>query len=108
MWDVAAAARLWAPLRDPVDTEDGRRGRELERTRILVDAYGLDEGGRAVFVQALRESHAWMNEIVRDGAARGVPGFAAYWTPQAQARQERAQAWFERNAEAIAAAVRVS
>lgn len=105
VWDVAAAARLWAPLRDPVDTGDQRRGRELERTRILVDAYGLDETGRAAFVRALRDSHEWMIGVVRDGAARGVPGFAAYWTPAAQARQHRARAWFERNAEAIAAAV---
>jgi hypothetical protein len=105
VWDVAAAARLWAPLRDPVDTTDSRRGRELERTRILVDAYGLDEVGRAAFLPALVDSHAWMREIVRDGAGRGVPGFAAYWTPDAAARQERARAWFERNSEAIAAAV---
>lgn len=105
VWDVAAAARLWAPLRDPVDTADVRRGRELERTRILVDAYGLDDAGRAAFLTALRDSHAWMCEIVRDGAERGVPGFAAYWTPGAQARQERARAWVDANAEAIAAAV---
>jgi len=105
VWDVAAAARLWAPLRDPVDTADVRRGRELERTRILVDAYGLDDAGRAAFLTALRDSHAWMCEIVRDGAERGVPGFAAYWTPEAQARQERARAWVDANAEAIAAAV---
>jgi Ser/Thr protein kinase RdoA (MazF antagonist) len=106
VWDVAAAARLWAPLRDPVDTVDARRGRELERTRILVEAYGLDDAGRAAFLTALRGSHAWIGEIVRDGAARGVPGFAAYWTPAAAQRQERTCAWFDRNAEAISAAVR--
>ncbi len=101
VWDVAAAARLWAPLRDPLDTTDVRHGRELERTRILLDAYGLDDAGRATFLPALRESHAWMCEIVRDGAERGVPGFAEYWTPEAAARQERAIAWFEANADAI-------
>ena len=106
VWDVAAAARLWAPLRDPADTPDARRGRELERTRILVDAYGLDAAGRAAFLPALRDSHEWMCGIVRDGAARGVPGFAAYWTPGAAARQERARAWFDRNAEAIEEALR--
>jgi Ser/Thr protein kinase RdoA (MazF antagonist) len=106
VWDVAAAARLWAPLRDPADTTDGRRGRELERARILVDAYGLNDVGRAAFLTALRDSHAWIYEIVRDGAARGVPGFAEYWTADTTARQKRTRAWFDRNAEAIAAAVR--
>ncbi len=101
VWDVAAAARLWAPLRDPADTTDTRRGRELERTRILLDAYGLDGAGRATFFRALCDSHAWMCEIVRDGAARGVPGFAEYWTPDAAARQERTVAWFEANADAV-------
>jgi hypothetical protein len=66
-----------------------------------VDAYGLDDADRAAFLPALRDSHAWMCEIVRDGAERGVPGFAEYWTPEAQARQERAQRWFDRNADAI-------
>jgi hypothetical protein len=106
VWDVAAAARLWAPLRDPVDTTDLRRGRELERTRILLDAYGLDADGRAAFVQALRDSHTWMIGVVRDGAAHGVPGFAAYWTPEAAARQERALAWLDRNADALHEALR--
>ena len=101
VWDVAAAARLWAPLRDPSDVTDVRRGRELQRLRLLVDAYGLDDAGRAAFLPALRDSHDWMCEIVRDGAARDVPGFAAYWGPQAQARADRARSWFDSAADAI-------
>ncbi len=89
-----------------MDTTDARRGRELERIRILLDAYGLDEAGRTAFFPALRDSHDWMYEIVRDGAERGVPGFAEYWTPDAAARQERTVSWFERNADAIASAAR--
>jgi hypothetical protein len=49
-----------------------------------------------------------MCEIVRDGAARGVPGFAEYWTPDAAARQERTASWFEANADAIGKALRGS
>jgi hypothetical protein len=105
VWDVAAAARLWAPLREPADTPDIRRGRELYRLRLFVDAYGLDDAGRSSFVDALRASHDWMCGIVRDGAARGVPGFAAYRTPEAVARAARARVWFARNADAITGAL---
>jgi Ser/Thr protein kinase RdoA (MazF antagonist) len=105
VWDVAAAARLWAPLRDPADVTDSRRGRELHRLRVLVDAYGLDAAGRAAFLPALRDSHSWMCGIVRDGAADGVPGFAAYWTGEARARAERTMAWFDSAAEEITRAL---
>lgn len=105
VWDVAATARLWVPLRSPADVDDVRRGRGLDRLRILADAYGLDDTDRAGFVAAVRHSHDWMCEIVRDGATRGVPGFAAYWGPGAAARARRTDAWLERNAETIAAAL---
>jgi hypothetical protein len=105
VWDVAAAARLWAPLRDPSDVTDLRRGRELHRLRLFVDTYGLGAADRAAFLPALRESHSWMCDIVRDGAERGVPGFAAYWTPEAQARADRTRTWFDSAADAITRAL---
>jgi Ser/Thr protein kinase RdoA (MazF antagonist) len=105
VWDVAGAARLWAPLRDPCDVTDVRRGRELYRLRLFVDAYGLDDAERAAFLPALRESHRWMCDLVRDGAERGVPGFAAYWTREARARADRAVAWFDSAADEITRAL---
>lgn len=105
VWDVAAAARLWAPLRHPSDVTDVRQGRELHRLRLFVDAYGLDDDGRGTFLPALRESHRWMCRVVRDGAERGVPGFAAYWTREARARADRARAWFDDSADAITRAL---
>jgi aminoglycoside phosphotransferase (APT) family kinase protein len=105
VWDVAAAVRLWAPLRDPVDVTDIRRGHELHRLRLFVDTYGLDEPGRAAFLPDLRGSHTWMYEVVRDGARRGVPGFAAYWTPEAAARADRARTWYDTAADAITRAL---
>jgi Ser/Thr protein kinase RdoA (MazF antagonist) len=103
VWDVAAAARLWAPLRAPADIGDSRRYRELERLRVLVDAYGLDGPGRADLLVAVLESHEWMCDIVRSGAIAGIPGFAEYWTPEAEERNLRARAWLRRNADAVAA-----
>jgi hypothetical protein len=82
---------------------DVRRGRGLERLRILVDAYGLDEQGRELLVTALREAHDWMVTIVAEGARDGVPGFAAYWTPDAAERARRTDAWMEHNTDAIRA-----
>jgi hypothetical protein len=103
VWDVAATARLWAPLRAPGDVADARRYRELARLRILVDAYGLDERGRADLLTAVLDSHEWMCEIVRSGAIAGIPGFVQYWTPQAEERNLRARDWLLDNADAVAA-----
>lgn len=105
VWDVAAAARLWAPLRSPSDVDDIRRHRGLPRLRILADAYRLDEAGRAGLVAAVRASHDWMCGIVRDGAARGVPGFAAYWGPDAARRAQRTDRWLEENTDTITKAL---
>jgi phosphotransferase family enzyme len=105
VWDVAATARLWAPLRAPADTTDSRRHRELARLRVLVDAYGLDEAGRADLLAAVLQSHEWMCGIVSSGAVAGVPGFVEYWTPEAEERNQRARTWLRRNADAVAAAL---
>jgi hypothetical protein len=105
LWDVAATARLWAPLRSPADIADDRRDRALARARILVDAYGLDEAGRAGLLDAVRASHDWMVGVVADGAAHGVPGFAAYWGPEAAARARRTDAWLGANASRITTAL---
>ncbi len=105
VWDVAAVARLWTPLRDPADTADGRRHRELARLRMLVDAYGLDAADRARMLTAVLDNHEWMCDIVRAGASAGVPGFAEYWTPEAEARNARARDWLRDNAAAVAAAL---
>jgi len=105
LWDLAGAARFWVPLRVPSDTTDGRRHRELERLRILVDAYGLDEERRGQFTAAALGHHDWMYGIVADGARGGVPGFAAYWTPATIERAGRARAWLTAHADAIAHAL---
>ena len=102
---MASAARLWVPLRSPCDIDDVRRGRGLARVRAFVDAYGLDDGGRTGLVAGVRDSHDWMVAIVREGAESGVPGFAAYWGPDAAARARRTDAWLERNTDILTAAL---
>lgn len=105
VWDVAGTARLWAPLRDPSDVTDARRDRPWERLRILVDAYGLDDADRDRLPAAVLGNHDWMTALVADGARRGVPGFAEYWTPDAQERAARTRRWLAREADAMSGAL---
>jgi Phosphotransferase enzyme family len=99
LWDVALAARLWVPLRDPVDVPDRRAGRVPERLRLLSDAYGLSVGERSRLAAAARETHGWCYGIVRAGAERGQPGYLHYWTPSAQEHDQRGRRWLALNAE---------
>src|ERR671925_1441159 len=57
VWDVACAARLWAPLRDEPDMPRQVRGRSLECLRILVAAYGLARRDRMRVVDAAAAPH---------------------------------------------------
>jgi hypothetical protein len=96
LWDVAAAVRLWAPLRDDVDISDARRGRALERFRRMIDAYGLSQTERLNIVDAIQENHDWLYSIIRSAANHGNAGFADYWK-QAAARVDRTRHWYREN-----------
>src|SRR5919112_3628837 len=41
VWDVACAARLWAPLRDERDVPEPLHAHTLERFAMFIEAYGL-------------------------------------------------------------------
>jgi hypothetical protein len=97
LWDVAAAARLWAPLRPDADIGDARRGCALARFRLFVDAYGLAAADRDRLVDAVVANHDWLYDIVRCGAERGNPGFRAYWEGNAADRSSRARKWYVQN-----------
>src|SRR3954463_12729469 len=55
LWDVACAARLWAPLRPDTAIDDDRRGRGLARFRLFVDSYGIPARDRSRVVDAVEE-----------------------------------------------------
>jgi Ser/Thr protein kinase RdoA (MazF antagonist) len=105
LWDVALAARLWVPLRDPADVPVEVAGRTAARLRLFADAYQLPASERDGLVPAARASHTWCYDIVRQGAARGVTGYAQYWTPSAQARDRRGQLWLDVHQEPLTAAL---
>lgn len=106
LWDVALAARLWTPLRDPVDVGDQRAGRTAERLRLFVDAYGLEGQERAELAAAASRSHAWCYDIVRAGAEQGQPGYADYWTSGAIRHDERGRRWLTEQQDALQQALR--
>ena len=102
LWDVAGAARLWAPLRPPEYIRcvpgDTRADEALDRFRIFVDAYGPLDLDRDLLVDAVRANHDWCYDIIREGAESGNPGFARLWTSGGLARARRTRRWF-RNSE---------
>ena len=90
-WDIAAAARYWAPLQDERDITDSRQGRSLERFRIFLDACGLTRAERRLVAEAVVANHDWTYAIVTQAAAAGHEGFADHWRqvaePAARARR---------------------
>jgi hypothetical protein len=79
LWDIAAAARFWAPLRIDADIADSRRGQSLRRFHTFVNAYGIHDFDPTQLVDAVRVNHDWLYAVVRSGAEHGNPGFVDYW-----------------------------
>ena len=104
VWDIAAAGRLWSPLRPNRDITDTRRGRALNRFRLLVDAYGLADADRERVAHAVIYNHDWCYDVVRNGARAGHAGYTDYWTNAAQ-RASRARIWYLQNQDLLRAAL---
>ena len=104
-WDIAAAARYWAPLRGDRDIADGRQGRALERFRIFVHASGLTRAERRQVAEAVVANHDWTYAIVTEAAAAGHQGFADHWRTVAE-QAARARRWCLRHHRDLLAAAR--
>jgi Phosphotransferase enzyme family len=102
-WDVAAAARYWAPLQDDQDIADSRQGRALERFRIFLHASGLSQAGRRRAAEAVVANHDWTYAIVTEMAAAGHQGFADHWREVA-GPAARARRWCQRHQRDLLAA----
>jgi hypothetical protein len=105
VWDVAAAARLWAPLRQDADVSDARRGSVLRRFRLFTDAYGLTDDERAVLVDAVIANHDWLYEVVRTGVRAGHAAFSDYWLSGGGDRAARTRSWYVRSTALLRGAV---
>src|ERR671915_1597155 len=93
VWDVACAARLWAPLRDERDVPEELRGRSLERLRIFIDAYGLARRERMRVVETAIHTHERCYRVVRTALGGGHETFGRMWREGGQARTERTRRW---------------
>jgi aminoglycoside phosphotransferase (APT) family kinase protein len=104
-WDLATAARNWAPLQDDRDVTDCRQGRAIERFRIFLDAYELTCAERRQVAEAIVANHDWTYAIVTEAAAAGHQGFADYWQKVAEPTV-RARRWCLRHQRDLLAATR--
>ena len=93
VWDVACAARLWAPLRAEEDLPEPLHGRSLERLRMFAEAYGLPARDRVRMVEAMVEAHDWCYRIVRGAVGSGHEPFERMWREGGEQRADRTRAW---------------
>src|SRR3954468_9837620 len=100
-WDVACAARLWAPLRPDTAIDDDRRGRGLARFRLFVDSYGIPARDRSRVVDAVLENHSWFRELIRTHAEEGHAVFAEHWESDAKSRAQAFRSWLSDNEAAV-------
>jgi hypothetical protein len=77
-WDLAGAARLWAPLEIDIDRPPVT-GRSLWRLRLFADAYGATTAQREQLLEAMVPCHDWCCQIVKDAVGFGHETFSRYW-----------------------------
>lgn len=104
-WDLACAARLWVPLREPRDVPTEVRGRVLERLGLFVDAYGASGQERRDFVDAAPCCHEWCYSVVLDAVASGHRTFGREWRLGGRQRAERTGRWLSQQAPRIRTAL---
>ena len=104
-WDVACAARLWAPLRDERDVPEGLRGRTLARLGLFVDAYGMHRSDRERVVDAMVHTHDWCYRVVRAAVAAGHEEFGRMWLGGGAGRAVRTRSWIAAHGPAMRSAL---
>jgi hypothetical protein len=101
VWDVACAARLWAPLRPARYIDDTRRGAAVARFRLFVDSYGLADLDRVPLVSAVLHNHDWCYDVVGTAAANGHSAFSDYLAGGAMERAHATRRWYLAQADVL-------
>jgi hypothetical protein len=105
VWDVACAARQWAPLRPDTHIHDPRRGSAFERLRVFLDAYGLEDLDAERFADAVRQNQEWFGRLIERYVAAGHEGFSAYARSEARLSADAYARWLAENEGALRAAL---
>ena len=108
-FDLAAFARMCVPIDD--DSNASRLGwasnDKPRRLRIVCDAYGCDESGRADVLACLSESIARGGQFVRRRVEAGEVAFIEMWNNMGgQQRFDRRRDWWSDNHQNFADALR--
>lgn len=107
-WDLACAARLWAPLREGRDSPKEQRRRSLARLALFADAYGAGVGERTGMVEAFVPCHEWCYAVVRRAVDAGHQAFGLYWRGGGASRAERTHRWLATHGAELRTALGVS
>ena len=79
VWDVACAARLWAPLRDPVDVPEPVAAARSSACGSSSTPTASRARDRARVVDAMVDAHDWCYRIVRGAVQNGHEPFQRMW-----------------------------
>jgi hypothetical protein len=96
-WDVACAARLWAPLRPGVYIFDARRGRKFERFRLFVESYGMNDSDRLKVAEGVQQNYKWFYDLIKSSATSGHAAFTRLWNVRTREHAKLTMQWHEEN-----------
>ena len=109
VYDLAHLARLCVPIDDePDQARMGWRPADgPTRMRLVADAYGLDQHGRAELLSAIGDAIDRVEAAVRRGVAAGEPNTVAMWNRTGGSeRYDRRRRWWTDHHDEFAAALR--
>lgn len=109
VYDLGQCARMCVPIDDDASADQlgFAPADRPARLRLMGDAYGLDDAGRAVLMEVVDRAVADGGLFVQRHAEAGEPGFVAMWAfVGGMARFDRRRDWWARERPRFAATMR--
>jgi len=101
---VAAAVRLWSPLRSDEYITDARRGQAWPGSVLSCEPTEKPTSTPSASSPPLPQNHDWLYAVIEEGAAEGNPGFLTYWH-QAHRRVVATRQWYTAERQRLVAAL---